>query len=88
MVRVMLAEDQAMVRGALAALLRLEPDIEVVAEAARGDDALAAALETRPDVALLDIEMPGKTGLELDAAHHSQFPACLVINLTTNRRQV
>jgi two-component system, NarL family, response regulator DesR len=83
MVRVMLAEDQAMVRGALAALLRLEPDIEVVAEAARGDDAVATALETRPDVALLDIEMPGMTGLEVAAALHTQLPACRVIILTT-----
>ncbi|HZC06941.1 MAG TPA: response regulator transcription factor [Ktedonobacterales bacterium] len=83
MVRVMLAEDQAMVRGALAALLRLEPDIEVVAEASRGDDAVVVALESRPDVALLDIEMPGMSGLDVAAALHERMPACRVIILTT-----
>jgi two-component system response regulator DesR len=79
----MLAEDQAMVRGALAALLRLEPDIEVVAEASRGDDAVVVALESRPDVALLDIEMPGMSGLDVAAALHERMPACRVIILTT-----
>ena len=59
MIRVLLAEDQAMVRGALAALLSRETDIEVVAEVARGDTVVEAALTSRPDVALLDIEMPG-----------------------------
>lgn len=83
MVRVMLAEDQAMVRGALTALLRLEPDIEVVAEVARGDEVVRAALETRPDVALLDIEMPGMNGLDAAARLHAQLPACRVIILTT-----
>ncbi len=61
-VRVLLAEDQTMVRGALAALLALEGDIEIVAEASRGDEVVPAALESGPDVALLDIEMPGGTG--------------------------
>ncbi len=83
MVQVMLAEDQAMVRGALAALLRLEPDIEVVAEVARGDEVVAAALAARPDVALLDIEMPGMTGLEAAALLHERLPTCRVIILTT-----
>jgi CheY-like chemotaxis protein len=64
MIRVLLAEDQAMVRGALAALLSREQDIEVVAEVARGDEVVEAALSTRPDVALLDIEMPGGSGLD------------------------
>lgn len=72
-----------MVRGALAALLRLEPDIEVVAEVARGDDAVTAALEARPDIALLDIEMPGMSGLEAATLLHQQLPACRVIILTT-----
>ena len=58
MIRVLLAEDQAMMRGALAALLALEDDIEVVAEAGRGRDVVPSAMATRPDVALLDIEMP------------------------------
>jgi two-component system response regulator DesR len=60
-VRVLLAEDQAMVRGALSALLSLEGDIEVVAEASRGDEVLSTALDALPDIALLDIEMPGAT---------------------------
>jgi two-component system response regulator DesR len=58
-IRVLIAEDQAMVRGALASLLDLEEDIEVVAQVSRGDEALAAAHDGQPDVALLDIEMPG-----------------------------
>jgi len=68
MIRVLLAEDQAMVRGALAALLSRETDIEVVAEVARGDTVVEAALASRPDVALLDIEMPGGGGLEASQA--------------------
>ncbi|MBV9281276.1 MAG: response regulator, partial [Chloroflexi bacterium] len=61
-IRVLLAEDQAMVRGALAALLTLEGDVEIVAEVSRGDEVAAAAMHSRPDVALLDIEMPGMDG--------------------------
>jgi two-component system, NarL family, response regulator DesR len=82
-VRVLLAEDQAMVRGALSALLSLEDDIEIVAEASRGDQVLPAALNTLPDVALLDIEMPGGDGLEAAAALHERLPSCLVVILTT-----
>ncbi|MGE5335272.1 MAG: response regulator, partial [Nitrososphaerota archaeon] len=59
MIRILLAEDQAMVRGALGALLSLESDMEIVAEVSRGDEVVAAALAAQPDVALLDIEMPG-----------------------------
>ena len=58
-IRVLLAEDQTMVRAALASLLNLEPDIEVVAQVSRGDEVVAAATASTPDVALLDIEMPG-----------------------------
>jgi two-component system response regulator DesR len=82
-VRVLLAEDQAMVRGALSALLSLEGDIEVVAEASRGDEVLSTALDALPDVALLDIEMPGGDGLEAAAALRERLPSCRVIILTT-----
>jgi two-component system response regulator DesR len=82
-VRVLLAEDQAMVRGALSALLSLEPDIEIVAEASRGDEVLPAALDAFPDVALLDIEMPGGDGLSAAAQLKERLPACRVIILTT-----
>ena len=82
-VRVLLAEDQAMVRGALSALLSLEDDMEIVAEASRGDEVLPAALDTLPDVALLDIEMPGGDGLEAAAVLHERLPSCLVVILTT-----
>jgi two-component system response regulator DesR len=82
-IRVLLAEDQAMVRGALTALLRLEDDIEVVAEAARGDEVVPAALKARPDVALLDIEMPGGDGLSAARALEANLPSCRVVILTT-----
>lgn len=82
-VRVLLAEDQAMVRGALSALLGLEEDVEIVAEVARGDEVVPAALASSPDVALLDIEMPGADGLEAAAALAEQVPTCRVIVLTT-----
>ncbi|HET7090821.1 MAG TPA: response regulator transcription factor [Anaerolineae bacterium] len=83
MIRVLLAEDQAMVRGALAALLRLEGDIEVVAEAVNGNEVLPAALKTQPDVALLDIEMPGADGLSAAQALHERLPSCRIMILTT-----
>ena len=83
MIRVLLAEDQAMVRGALAALLALETDLEVVADVGRGDEVVARALETRPDVALLDIEMPGLDGLAAAAQLRAAVPACRVLILTT-----
>ncbi|GAC1627900.1 MAG: response regulator transcription factor [Ktedonobacteraceae bacterium] len=83
MIRILLAEDQAMVRGALAALLTLEGDIEVIAQVGRGDEVVTVALATKPDVALLDIEMPGCDGLTAAAALHAQYPACRVLILTT-----
>jgi two-component system response regulator DesR len=83
MIRVLLAEDQALVRGALTALLGLEGDIQVVAEVGRGDDVLPAALAARPDVALLDIEMPGGDGLSVAQALQQQLPTCRVVMLTT-----
>ena len=85
-VRVLLAEDQAMVRGALSALLTLEKDVEIVAEASRGDEVIPAALEVLPDVALLDIEMPGDDGLTAAGELRERLPSCRVIILTTFRR--
>ncbi|MEU7837176.1 response regulator transcription factor [Nonomuraea sp. NPDC049129] len=83
MIRVILAEDQAMVRGALASLLGLEPDIEVVGEAADGEAAVAVAVQKLPDIALLDIEMPVMDGLSASAKITSQVPGCRVMILTT-----
>ena len=83
MIRVLLAEDQAMVRGALAALLSREADIEVVAEVARGDTVVETALAARPDAALLDIEMPGGGGLMAAQALRTALPSCRVVILTT-----
>ena len=82
-IRVLLAEDQAMVRGALSALLGLEENIEIVAEVSRGDEVVPAALDSLPDVALLDIEMPGGDGLEAAAALKESLPSCRVVVLTT-----
>ena len=83
MVRILIAEDQGMVRGALATLLGLEPDFEVVAQVARGDEVLEAARALRPDVALLDIEMPGSSGLEAAEQLAGQLSDCRVLILTT-----
>jgi two-component system response regulator DesR len=83
MIRVLLAEDQAMVRGALSALLSREPDIEVVAEVARGDEVVEAAQAALPDVALLDIEMPGGSGLDAAALLRKVLPSCHTVILTT-----
>jgi two-component system response regulator DesR len=79
----LLAEDQAMVRGALKALLALEEDIEVVAEVSRGDEVVKAAMRSRPDVALLDIEMPGLDGISAAAALRDKVPECRTLILTT-----
>jgi two-component system response regulator DesR len=83
MIRVLIAEDQAMVRGALASLLSLEPDIEVVGQAARGDEVLPAARHAQPDVALLDIEMPGGSGLDAALAIGRELPDTRILILTT-----
>jgi two-component system, NarL family, response regulator DesR len=82
-IRVLLAEDQAMVRGALARLLELESDMEVVAQASRGDEVIDAALASQPDVALLDIEMPGRTGLGVADKLRGRMPDCHILILTT-----
>jgi two-component system response regulator DesR len=83
MIRILIAEDQSMVRGALAALLAFEPDLEVVAEVSGGDQVLPAAREHLPDVALLDIEMPGMDGIEAAAALRGELPECIPLILTT-----
>ncbi len=83
MIRVLLAEDQGMVRGALASLLEMEPDIEVVGQVSRGDEVVQQALSVGPDIALLDIEMPGMSGLEAAAALRRALPDCHVLILTT-----
>ena len=83
MIRVLIAEDQTMVRGALRALLDLEDDLEVVAEVGRGDAVVAAAREHRPDVALLDIEMPGLDGIEAARALAAAVPEVRAVVLTT-----
>jgi two-component system response regulator DesR len=82
-IRVLLAEDQAMIREALAALLSFEDDIEVVAQVGRGDEVVKAALAASPDVALLDIEMPGMDGLAAAAALRQTSPDTKIVILTT-----
>jgi two-component system response regulator DesR len=82
-IKIMIAEDQAMVRQALVALLGLEPDIEVVAQAATGDEAVAMVRKHQPDVAVLDIEMPGGTGIEVARQLHQDGFAGQVVIVTT-----
>ena len=82
-IRILLADDQALVRSALAALLELEDDFTVVAQVGRGDEVVGAARESAPDVALLDIEMPGIDGLAAAAALGQEVPGCRVLILTT-----
>jgi two-component system, NarL family, response regulator DesR len=83
MIRVLLAEDQAMMRGALAVLLDLEDDLEVVAQVDDGAAILSTALESQPDVALLDIELPGVSGLEAAERLRVEVPGCRVVIVTT-----
>ena len=82
MIRVLIAEDVHMIRGALVALLSQEDDIEVVAEVARGDQILAAAVTARPDVAVLDIDLPGLDGIAAAGALAAQVPGCRSLVLT------
>ncbi|MDL9978007.1 response regulator [Microbacterium sp. ASV49] len=83
MIRLLVADDQALVRGALSALLGLEPDIEVVAEVGRGDEVVAAAVANSADVALLDIEMPGVDGIAAAAELRRALPTCRALIVTT-----
>ncbi|MBA2952206.1 response regulator [Nocardioides sp. MAH-18] len=82
-IRLLLADDQALVRGALSALLGLEPDLEIVAEVGAGDEVVAAVLEHRPDVALLDVEMPGLDGISAAAEVRRAAPETRVLIVTT-----
>lgn len=82
MIRVLIAEDAHLIRGALVALLSLEPDIDVVAELDRGDQIVEAAASLLPDVAILDIDLPGCDGLTAARQLHEQVPRCAVLILT------
>ncbi|MDM7831525.1 response regulator transcription factor [Cellulomonas edaphi] len=82
-IRLLLADDQALVRGALAALLDLEADLEVVAQVGRGDEVLAAARASGADVALLDVEMPGLDGISVAGELHRALPSCRSLIVTT-----
>ena len=86
MIRVLIAEDQGMMRDALALLLGLEDDIEVVAQVDSGDRVLAEAAATTPDVAVLDIEMPGRAGLDVAVDLRAKLPGCKVLIVTTFAR--
>jgi two-component system, NarL family, response regulator DesR len=86
LIRTLLAEDQGMMRGALALLLGMEEDIEVVGQVADGDSIVPTAMELTPDVALLDIELPGRSGLDAAAELRTKLPACKVVILTTFAR--
>lgn len=82
MIRVLLAEDMLMIRAALTALLRLTPDIEVVAEVTRGDEIVPTALDFRPDVAVLDIDLPAVDGITAAAELRDRLPGCRILILT------
>jgi two-component system response regulator DesR len=82
MIRVLIAEDMHMIRGALVALLSLEDDVEIVAELERGDQIVQTALETRPDVAVVDIDLPGLDGLTAAEQLHQRLPECRTLVLT------
>lgn len=85
-VRVLLADDENLIRGALKALLALEDDIEVVAEAASGDEALATARLHQPDVAVLDLQMPGLDGIAVAESLRSELPSCAAVIVTSHGR--
>ncbi|MFF8989604.1 response regulator [Streptomyces sp. NPDC014983] len=85
-VRLLLADDEHLIRGALAALLSLEDDMTVVAEAATGPEAVAMARAHAPDVAVLDLQMPGADGVQVAASVRDELPACQVLIVTSHGR--
>lgn len=86
MIRILLADDQALVRGALASMLRMEPDLDVVAEVGSGIEVVPTAKRVIPDIALVDVQMPGRDGLSVTAELHRALPACRVLICTTFSR--
>lgn len=86
MIRVLLADDETLIRDAVATLLRLEDDLDVVALAASGTEALAAATKHTPDVAVLDLQMPGLDGIEVAERLARELPACGVVIVTSHGR--
>ncbi|QSO51642.1 response regulator transcription factor [Alicyclobacillus curvatus] len=86
MIRVLIVEDQGLVRGALASLLSLEEDIEVIGEAGDGEEGIRLALRDEPDIALVDIEIPKVSGLDVVETLHRQAPNCRCIIVTTFAR--
>jgi len=86
MIRLLLADDEHLIRSAMAVLLGLESDLEVVGEAASGDEALAVARQQKPDVALLDLQMPGPDGIAVAARLHVEIPTCASIVVTSHAR--
>lgn len=85
-ITVLLADDETLIRDAVAALLELQEDIDVVAVAGRGDEAVAAALKHRPDVALLDLQMPGLDGIEVAEKLATELPQCRCLIVTSHGR--
>ncbi|WP_047871232.1 response regulator transcription factor [Nocardiopsis sp. RV163] len=86
MTRILVADDEHLIRDAIAGLLDLEEDFEVVAQAASGDEALAMALKLRPDVALLDLQLPGPDGIEIARRLAAELPGCRCVIVTSHGR--
>lgn len=86
MIRLLLADDENLIRSAIAALLSMEDDLEVVAQAASGPEAVAAALHHRPDVAVLDLQMPGLDGIAVSEALRDSLPGCATLIVTSHGR--
>jgi len=85
-IRILLADDEHLIRGAMAALLGLEADLDVIAQAATGDEALALARALRPDVAVVDLQMPGLDGVTVARILHGELPSCRTLIVTSHAR--